>query len=167
MKDYSKNHKRAWECNAYDFWVSTSGHQIHNQRDNKFHHKQWIQFKKIRWTSGMKKQQNTRRVYCHSNKIASYEYINSLYEIITLSDEIGTKTRIGSRREKTDICLNFRMLFDIVVAVQWYDVYTVSACKKILFAKQFRHIKFQKVPRFRATIVWFVLAFWNFINNQH
>ncbi len=66
----------------------------------------------------MKKQQNTRRVYCHSNKIASYEYINSLYEIITLSDEIGTKTRIGSRREKTDICLNFRMLFDIVVAVQ-------------------------------------------------
>ena len=25
MEDYSKQHKKAWEFNAYDFWVRTAG----------------------------------------------------------------------------------------------------------------------------------------------
>ena len=25
MKDYSMQHKKAWEFNAYEFWVKTSG----------------------------------------------------------------------------------------------------------------------------------------------
>lgn len=25
MRDYSKQHKKAWEYDAYDFWVKTSG----------------------------------------------------------------------------------------------------------------------------------------------
>ena len=25
MKDYSKQHKKAWEFDAYDFWVRTAG----------------------------------------------------------------------------------------------------------------------------------------------